>query len=1455
MKRLNVKLALWLVGITVFSVVGVYFLHGYQEDRNAEYLKLQAEQAKTAGNDEEAIKLYSQYIRHRNDREGYQSLADLTVKVAKLPTATNRDRAIAYDVLEEAIRRHPDLDEVREQLIDFSIMHRQFNSALDHIKALEENNKGTADLEVKKALIRYSNGEEDAAETMLYKLVGYDTETQQFLEDAPETANTVDPYLLLERIIRRKGDNTAFIEDLMLKLVERNPDLAKAHLARGSYLLGTWQTVRPDTPEGKDLRDRLLTDAKAELKRTVELEPDNADAMLMTASIAMLEEDPTTAKSLLDKALENHPDRADVYLRRYQLALTENDRAKAEEELKTGAAKASNPRPLLEQLIELQLQSSNLASARKTCEEMRKIENIPPEFIDYQEARLMLGEGKVLNATSELERVRPAIERLNPMHSNTLNMLLARCYGVLSMPDRQLEAYRRILTAQPGMILAQIGEAEALQALGRFSESERTIEALTANAPATPALVPQILQLAVNLELDKDPATRNWSKTEKLSAILEESGQQNPVQSQLFKADMLLTQGKTEEALALLSALRKEDPKNQMVWMSLAKLMSNDPKYRDRMPQLIALAEKELGTTAPLVAEKIKLAVRKTGDEAIAELKQLEAGLSAFEPAQQQSLRGTLATAYLQLGDYENGSRCLKSVIANDPNNIRVRLALFDLATERGDDATAEEIVKEVRTSPSFGTNSALYKYCDAAAKLNKFVNARTDHTAALTAADQTLLTEVRKSVDEGLVIRPEWAPLWRLRGDIDRIEGNLTSAIVNYQRSLDYSQANQEGTARKLVALLYATQRYTEANAAMQYLGGGDLPEAMRRLVMDTKYRTGDTKSAIELARKDIEKDPDNPMNYVVYGQLLESNADTANAEKAYRAAVAKEPKLTMAWERLVKILVDGNKTEDAKKAVETASQALPDNELAVGRLYLRLKDTAEAKKHYEAAIAKKSDDIIAHQHLAELLLVDNQAEKATELLDKIIALGANSKDQTELRIAAWARTQKARSMAPSRDYANTMKAVEMIEQNAKDGELDGLDLVTIVQLLAPRIDEPSSRAKAIGILEKVRARGDMPPQNEVALAQLYNRDGNWEEAKRLMTNAVTAQESAETTILLAQMHFDHEEFEDALQYVNQTESLLRSQGTPLDNPLSRGVRVLKAQLLAREGNLDEAAQVLEAWLPRPLAQDKLNLLFDVAMQLDALKLYPQSQKLFEEYAQLSPTSGKVALAAFHGRRGDIDRSFAMLKEVRDSANLFEILPVVLANLRNFPEKRTPEMLSDVEQWLTSDTVDTQDPLRLKLLLAEYYDLRGRYSDVEKIYRDMLADPNIPETTKAIVENNLAFVLAAVTPTQQRGAEAEKLIAHAISLLGPTSDLLDTRALAYLAQGKTDQAAADIRVAAKDRPSTSKLYHLALVEKQLGNVDAAKEAVGKAEELQGEHNSFTPAEREGFDKLKSELN
>ena len=205
MKRLNVKLALWLVGITIFSVVGVHFLHGYQIGRNAEYLKLQAERAEKDGEVKEAIKLYNQYLKHRDDEEGYSVLAKLVYEDATEPKATRQTQLCAYNNLAEAVRRHPELKDVTRRMIDFTMHVGSFQDAIENIKRLKEQGEKSVDLDLKLARCYYQSREEDLALKTLYQIVGYDPTTEQFSGESAPGAHEVDAYELLSAILAQTG--------------------------------------------------------------------------------------------------------------------------------------------------------------------------------------------------------------------------------------------------------------------------------------------------------------------------------------------------------------------------------------------------------------------------------------------------------------------------------------------------------------------------------------------------------------------------------------------------------------------------------------------------------------------------------------------------------------------------------------------------------------------------------------------------------------------------------------------------------------------------------------------------------------------------------------------------------------------------------------------------------------------------------------------------------------------------------------------------------------------------------------------------------------------------------------------------------------------------------------------------------------------------------------------------
>ena len=228
MKRLNVKLTIWLLVITVISVAGVHLLHGFQVGRNADFLRVQAEQAKAKGDIKEAIKQYNQYLNYRDDPDGYVALSELVVDVAKGAEATVQDKRRAYAMLEEAIRRHQDLHSVRRRLIDYTIAGGRFIEAIDHIKYLEQNGVNDPELQVKLARCQFTSGEAETAFKTLCGIVGYDEKTEQFVNQPPPGGKEVSAFQMLAGMMRRRGGDSAKQADaIMSQMIAWNPESSK----------------------------------------------------------------------------------------------------------------------------------------------------------------------------------------------------------------------------------------------------------------------------------------------------------------------------------------------------------------------------------------------------------------------------------------------------------------------------------------------------------------------------------------------------------------------------------------------------------------------------------------------------------------------------------------------------------------------------------------------------------------------------------------------------------------------------------------------------------------------------------------------------------------------------------------------------------------------------------------------------------------------------------------------------------------------------------------------------------------------------------------------------------------------------------------------------------------------------------------------------------------------------
>src|SRR5688572_30185469 len=135
MTKLNVKFAAILITSVVVLAVAVYFIHGWQMQRNSGDLILRIESLVKDGNLAAAKSVLKQYLRLQPDsREQRVKLCKLAYQLAKRPERTMDDLRDAWSLMEDTVRRYPDELGVRTDLVAFLVDFEMWNQAIDHLR-------------------------------------------------------------------------------------------------------------------------------------------------------------------------------------------------------------------------------------------------------------------------------------------------------------------------------------------------------------------------------------------------------------------------------------------------------------------------------------------------------------------------------------------------------------------------------------------------------------------------------------------------------------------------------------------------------------------------------------------------------------------------------------------------------------------------------------------------------------------------------------------------------------------------------------------------------------------------------------------------------------------------------------------------------------------------------------------------------------------------------------------------------------------------------------------------------------------------------------------------------------------------------------------------------------------------------------------------------------------------
>ena len=512
----------------------------------------------------------------------------------------------------------------------------------------------------------------------------------------------------------------------------------------------------------------------------------------------------------------------------------------------------------------------------------------------------------------------------------------------------------------------------------------------------------------------------------------------------------------------------------------------------------------------------------------------------------------------------------------------------------------------------------------------------------------------------------------------------------------------------------------------------------------------------------------------------------------------------------------------------IELPEQIKP---FVLGRCYAILKNYGQAQSHFAVALRSDPKNASIKQMYAETLMAENKAPEAARLIEQILKEANPVKNVNEI---AWARRSMARILSSTLSYAAFNKGLELIEQNAVNGELGRQDLALLLTLCFTR-PERSSWDLALNRLDKVENGENKRPLNDDELfmkAQLYEKygdEGKWQAAKEM------------TVGVLSRNHGNLKVVESYIRWLLKRGELQEAKRYATNNLDQSAVTRLRVELHsdAKAGRIKEAvAKIKQRTPPDPNSNEELSSLVLLASISEELGQYNEgfyqlAESLLQKVVNKLPRE-ILRLATTMGIHGDTPKIKKALQYCMDAesvkvANTVSA-GVALAILRAHPEKWEGDLasaLTAIGQWLDKLASASPKDLGLRWRVAEFHDMVGNLDRVETEYQNILDTESFNNPLeRGMLLNNLAYAMA----LNGKSDKPQQFIEESEKLLGPTSDVIDTRGFVHLVRGELVKSASDFRKAISSGPETAqKLFHLAMVLDKQNDATGAEAAWKRA--------------------------
>ena len=1442
--RINYGLLISMtIGLLVI-LAATFVVHRYQLSRNADAARRLRRERQQEGDLKSAAADFRNYLSIRpDDKDVEVKLANVWIDVTEQPIVDPEDWGNSISYLEDVVRKLPEEKEVRKQLVSLYGRIGQVQPALDHLALAIQQSPDDVELHLEQMryLLRAQKIDgPDGALAKCKKLIGYDDKTDKF--DAKKAIAPHEPsaYANCAALLRTTQDKPELADRVMDQLIEENPELAAAYLQRGQYYVSIGEPSR----------------GQRDIDQAYKLAPKDADVLLAKAGRAEANSRRDRALQYLEAGKQEHPEDGNFYLALSRLDMQDKKYEEAQQILEEGlkAVPSKESPELLFALADLQLRANDVAGLRQTQEDMRKA-GMNKLFLQWIDAYVLLAQHEYYAASELLSDLQSQIGESGRL-ADQLGMQLGVAYEQSGQLDKAESTYRRLLQQNVNNEPAKAGVQRVAERLNRRSKN-----------PGTDDLDQQLAEI---LKLPKDQ--QDWSAMDEKLKKLAEEREYEGATLDLFWARIMLARGDYAQARKYLADGYQKDAENLGIQRWAVILQRSDPSQGpEKALHLLDQVVEKFGDKPELRLDRadcfIAVNEKKQDDETLKkELTELGEKIPAdWSESEQSTFWSGMAGRYLALGQRDEAKACFERVAALQPNQLPIRMALFQLALDANDDVAMKEAQDQILKVVGSKEDSNLL-YTEAWRRLVLYRRGEPDKEA---------LKNIRRLVDRTLKDRPDWFELQLLNAEVALLENDQDAALASFEKAQELGRPNGRAVLQH-AQLLLNRGRFKDAKELIE-----QLPKTVREVNLGKNYaevllKTGDVEDAVKVINKYSEADPEDADRQLVLGRTLVTAASSSDLSEARRKELMSQadtalhkaaklaPESPQVWMALITLQVMQKDLEGAKSTLQQARLALPEDQL-VGVLLKSneiLGQWFNAENIYLTALNAQPDNLLLTQQLAEFYLSrvyprKDKVVKAIPLINRILRAGADGKLESDDPTLMWARRTAARILAGTGDYQKLLKAEKLLASNSIDGKLGAEDRLQMAEILAVRPD-PISRRKAKNLFEQLKKdQQQLELKDELLLGQLYAALGEWERCKAQMLRTVSRfQKSVDARvqfITLLLQHGNANDLEMVARRGGQLETLQKL--APTD--------IRTVQLMAAVGGKTGKDAAVRKYLlgtlpkiddPSKLDKQQLQWMQIVASLLTDIGDMDDAEKVYRQVAAVDPSQALV-LAEFLGKHRDVDQCMKVLDSVYKPERAGDISRVAIGVVAARRDQVGDKYDEQVQHWLDRGLLENPDSVQLLMLQAEFDDAKKKYDEAAEIYTKLLARKDVTGFTRAIVLNNLAYLVSLAGNAADVGVDPLKLVQEASQILGPTADILDTRAVIYTTRGEYQKAIRDLDNSLTDNPTAAKYFHKAVAHLGAGENSAALKAWDDAHQASKDvRSTLNRMEYENYDQTKGKI-